>query len=64
MWFVTHMSWCWAFYVTLPIALRAVAGAFWFVDEGRDPAARPGYDPPGVAAGSTTLARPRRPFSA
>jgi EmrB/QacA subfamily drug resistance transporter len=47
-WFVTHMSWRWAFYVNLPIALLALAGAFLFVDESRDPAARPGYDPPGV----------------
>lgn len=47
-WFVTHQSWRWAFYVNLPIALLALAGAFLFVDESRDPTARPGYDPPGV----------------
>ena len=47
-WFVTNLSWRWAFYINLPIGALALAGAFVFLDESRDPDARPGYDPPGV----------------
>ncbi len=47
-WFVTHLSWRWAFYINVPVGILALAGAFLFVDESRDPDARPGYDPPGV----------------
>ena len=47
-WFVTNLSWRWAFYVNLPIGALALAGALLFVGESRDPDARPGFDPPGV----------------
>jgi EmrB/QacA subfamily drug resistance transporter len=47
-WFVTNLSWRWAFYVNLPIGAIALVGAFLYVDESRDPNARPGFDPPGV----------------
>jgi EmrB/QacA subfamily drug resistance transporter len=47
-WFVTHLSWRWAFYVNLPIAVIALTGAWLYVPESRDPDARPGHDPPGV----------------
>ena len=47
-WFVTHLSWRWAFYVNVPIAAVALAGAVLYVDESRDPDARPGFDPAGV----------------
>jgi len=48
-WFVTHLSWRWAFYVNLPIAAVALAGALLYVGESRDPNARPGFDPAGIA---------------
>jgi EmrB/QacA subfamily drug resistance transporter len=47
-WFVTNLSWRWAFYVNLPVGALALAGAFLFVGESRDPDARPGFDPAGV----------------
>ena len=47
-WFVTNLSWRWAFYINLPIGALALAGAFLFVGESRDPDARPGFDPPGI----------------
>ena len=47
-WFVTNLSWRWAFYINLPIGALALAGALLFVGESRDPDARPGFDPPGV----------------
>jgi phospholipase/carboxylesterase len=48
-WFGTNLSWRWAFYINLPIGALALAGAFLFVDESRDPDARPGYDLPGAS---------------
>ena len=47
-WFVTNLSWRWAFYVNLPVGAIALAGALLCVGESRDPDARPGFDPPGV----------------
>ena len=46
-WFVTNLSWRWAFYINLPLGLLALAGTFLFVGESRDPDARPGFDLPG-----------------
>ena len=45
-WFVTNLSWRWAFYVNLPVGALALAGAFLFVGESRDPDARPGSTHP------------------
>jgi MFS family permease len=45
-WFVTNLSWRWAFYVNLPVGALALAGGFLFVDESRDPEVRPGTTRP------------------
>ena len=42
-----------AFYVSLPMGALALAGAVLHLGESRDPQARPGFDPPGVALSST-----------
>jgi EmrB/QacA subfamily drug resistance transporter len=47
-WFVTHLSWRWAFYVNVPVAALALAGALLYVGESRDRDARPGFDLAGV----------------
>ena len=47
-WFTTNLSWRWAFYINLPIAAVAFAGALVFLGESRDPDARRGVDLPGV----------------
>ncbi|MGE5689633.1 MAG: MFS transporter [Pseudomonadota bacterium] len=47
-WFTTNLSWRWAFYVNVPIAAAAFAGALAFVGESRDPGARRGLDLAGV----------------
>jgi EmrB/QacA subfamily drug resistance transporter len=47
-WFVTNLSWRWAFYINLPIGALALAGAYLFVIESRDPNVRSGFDPLGV----------------
>jgi len=47
-WFVTNMSWRWAFYINVPVSLVAFAGALAFVGESRDSGARRGLDLFGV----------------
>ncbi len=47
-WFTTNLSWRWAFYINVPIAAVAFAGALAFVGESRDPHARRGVDPAGM----------------
>ena len=46
-WLTTNLSWRWAFYVNVPIALVAIAGTLQYVNESRDENARRGWDPLG-----------------
>ena len=46
-WLTTNLSWRWAFYVNVPIAVIAIAGALLFVRESRDERAHRGWDPVG-----------------
>ena len=46
-WLTTNLSWRWAFYVNLPIALIAILGTLAYVKESRDETAQRGWDPLG-----------------
>ena len=51
----TEHSWRWIFYINLPIGVLVAAGALSLVPETRDPSARRGADPWGVATVSLGL---------
>jgi EmrB/QacA subfamily drug resistance transporter len=51
----TEHSWRWIFYINLPIGALVAAGALMLVPETRDPSARRGIDPLGIAAVSLGL---------
>lgn len=51
----TEHSWRWIFYINLPIGALAAVGALLLVPETRDPSARRGLDPPGIATVSLGL---------
>lgn len=46
-WLTTNLSWRWAFYVNIPIALVVVVGSLLWIAESRDADARPSFDPAG-----------------
>ena len=46
-WLTTNLSWRWAFYINVPIALVVVAGTLLWIRESRDENARSGFDPAG-----------------
>lgn len=46
-WLTTNLSWRWAFYINVPIALAVVAGTLLWIRESRDEDARSGFDPAG-----------------
>jgi len=46
-WLTTNLSWRWAFYVNVPIAIIAIAGTLLTVRESRDERATRGWDPLG-----------------
>lgn len=46
-WLTTNLSWRWAFYINVPIALVVVAGTLLWIRESRDEDARSGFDPAG-----------------
>jgi EmrB/QacA subfamily drug resistance transporter len=46
-WLTTNLSWRWAFYINVPIALVVIAGSLLWIRESRDEGARSGFDPAG-----------------
>lgn len=46
-WLTTYLSWRWAFYINVPVALVAIAGTLRYIGESKDEDAKPGFDLPG-----------------
>jgi EmrB/QacA subfamily drug resistance transporter len=46
-WLTTNLSWRWAFYINMPIALVVMVGSLLWIRESRDEDARSGFDPAG-----------------
>ena len=46
-WLTTNLSWRWAFYINLPVAVIAILGTLKYIKESRDEHAKPGLDPIG-----------------
>jgi len=46
-WLTTYLTWRWAFFINIPVAIVAVAGTLRYIGESRDEKAKMGFDPPG-----------------
>jgi EmrB/QacA subfamily drug resistance transporter len=46
-WLTTYLSWRWAFFINIPVALVAMYGTLRYIGESRDEHAKPGVDPIG-----------------
>ncbi len=44
-WLTTNLSWRWAFYINIPVAIIAFWGTMRYIGESRDEGAKPGLDP-------------------
>lgn len=51
-----HASWHWAFFINVPVVIVAFFGAFWAINESRDPNTKRYFDVPGTLLGGFGLA--------